>query len=70
MAEERNFLEKFIFPTEKEQKAFKKKQDKAKVITESLEEEGLFKTLQRQKEEEALDQGVPESEVRKNGIGL
>ena len=65
MAEERNFLEKFIFPTEKEQKAFKKKQDKAKVITESLEEEGLFKTLQRQKEEEALDQGVPESEVRK-----
>jgi hypothetical protein len=65
MAKDRNFLEKFIFPTEKEQKAFKKKQAKAKVITESLEEEGLFKTLQRQKEEEALDQGVPESEVRK-----
>ena len=65
MAKERNFLEKFIFPTEKEQKAFKKKQAKAKVITDSLEEDGLFKTLQRQKEEEALDQGVPESEVRK-----
>lgn len=59
MAKERNFLEKFIFPTEKEQKAFKKKQAEAKVITESLEEEGLFKTLQRQKEEDALDQGVP-----------
>ena len=65
MAEKRNFLEKFIFPTEKEQKAFKKKQAKAKVITDSLEEDGLFKTLQRQKEEKALDQGVPESEVRK-----
>ena len=34
MAEDRNFLEKFIFPTKEEQKAFKKKQDKAKVITE------------------------------------
>jgi hypothetical protein len=65
MAEDRNFLEKFIFPTKEEQKAFKEKQKKAKVITESLEEEGLFKTLQRQKEEDALNQGVPASEVRK-----
>jgi hypothetical protein len=62
---ERNFLEKLIFPTEREQESFRAKQKKAKVITESLEEEGLFKTLQKQKEQEALDAGVPEEEVRK-----
>ena len=62
---ERNLLEKLIFPTKKEQDAFKAKQKKSQVIVESLEEDGYFKTKQLQKEQEALDAGVPESEVRK-----
>ena len=62
---ERNILEKLIFPTEEERKAFKEKQERSKSIIESLEEDGLLKTQQLVKEQEALDAGVPEDEVKK-----
>ncbi len=63
--DERNIFEKILNPTQEEIKNFKIKQERSFAIAKSLEKEGYSKTKQLIKEEEALDQGVPEEEVRK-----
>ena len=62
---ERSFFQKLIKPTAEEKEEFKKSQQRSKKIIDLLEEEGLFKTQQILKEQEALDAGVPEEEVNK-----
>jgi hypothetical protein len=62
---ERNFFQKLIKPTLEEKAEFLRKKERSDRIIDLLEEEGLFKTQQILKEQEALDAGVPEEEVNK-----
>jgi len=62
---ERNFFQKLIKPTLEEKAEFLRKKERSDRIIDLLEEKGLFKTQQILKEQEALDEGVPEEEVNK-----